>query len=58
MIARGPKKLNPLNVRMTDEMRSELAAVAAEENRTISNLIVTVLDQWLKERKKQKKPTK
>jgi uncharacterized protein (DUF1778 family) len=50
------KKLNPLNIRMTDEMRSELAEIAAKENRTISNLVVTVLQGFLDARRKAAKP--
>jgi hypothetical protein len=47
-----PKRLHPVNVRLDDEMREELRAVAAEENRSMSNLIVTILREWLDRRRK------
>jgi predicted transcriptional regulator len=49
------KKLNPLNIRMTDEMREELAEIAEAENRTISNLVVTVLQSFLETRRKEQR---
>ncbi len=46
------KKLNPVNVRLDDEMREELKKIAQAENRTLSNLIVTVLREYLERRTK------
>jgi hypothetical protein len=47
----SPKKLHPVNVRMDDAMLAELRGIAAAENRSISNLIVTVLRDWLAARR-------
>lgn len=47
------KKLNPINVRLSDSMRAELQEIAQSENRTLSNLIVTVLQQWIDERRQK-----
>ena len=46
-----PKRLDPLNVRFTDAMRAELQALADEQNRSISNLIVTILEAFLDARR-------
>ena len=51
MQPRRSKRLDPLNVRMTDEMRAELQALADEQNRSISNLIVTILEAFLDARR-------
>jgi len=51
-IRRQPKRLHPVNVRLDDDMREELRMVAAEENRSMSNLIVTILREWLDRRRK------
>jgi predicted DNA-binding protein len=41
------KRLNPVNIRLDDEMLSELRVLAEEENRPLANYIVTVLKQHL-----------
>ena len=46
------KRLHPINVRLDDEMRDELRQIAQAENRTLSNLIVTVLREYLDRRKR------
>jgi hypothetical protein len=46
-----PKRLNTVNVRLDDLTLDELRAIAVEENRTVSNLIGTVLRNWLNERR-------
>jgi hypothetical protein len=47
-----PKRLHPVNVRLNDEILEELRTVAAEENRSVSNLIFTILREWLGRRRK------
>jgi predicted DNA-binding protein len=44
------KRLHPVNVRMSDEMRDELRRIAAEDGRTISNLVVKIINDWLADR--------
>lgn len=52
------KRLHPVNIRLDDEMRDELKALAEEENRPLANYIVTVLKAHLagvaKERSRKK----
>ncbi len=43
--AKPRKKLQTVNVRLDDDMVNQLKKIAAQENRTVSNLI----DTWLKE---------
>jgi predicted DNA-binding protein len=43
-----------VNIRMSDDMRDELRQIAAEDGRTISNLVVKILNDWLAERKAKK----
>ena len=52
--AKTPKRLNTTNVRFDDATLDALREIAAEENRTISNLIDTIVRNFLKERQKQK----
>jgi hypothetical protein len=47
------KRLNPVNIRLDDDMLVELRALAEEENRPLANYIVTVLKQHLAEKRKQ-----
>jgi len=47
MQPRRQKRLDPLNIRMTDSMRAELQKLADEQNRSISNLVVTILQAFL-----------
>jgi predicted DNA-binding protein len=42
-----------VNIRLDDEMLSELRVLAEEENRPLANYIVTVLKQHLAEKRKQ-----
>ena len=37
-------------IRIDDEMREELEKIAEEENRPMSNLIITILKKYLEER--------
>jgi len=53
---RPKKRLHPVNIRMSDEMRDQLREIAAEDGRTLSNLVVKILDDWLAEREKRKQP--
>jgi predicted DNA-binding protein len=48
------KRLHPVNIRLDDEMRDELRALADAENRPLANYIVTVLKAHLGERKKKR----
>ena len=48
------KRLHPVNIRLDDEMRDELKALASQENRPLANYIVTVLKEHLAEKKKGK----
>ena len=43
---------HPINVRLDDKMREELRKIAKAENRTLSNLIATVLREFLAKRKR------
>jgi hypothetical protein len=47
------KRLNPVNIRLDDDMLTELRALAEEENRPLANYIVTVLKLHLAEKRKQ-----
>jgi hypothetical protein len=51
MTTKKSKKLHPVNVRLDDQTLKELHAVAAEENRSLSNLVFTVLRDWLDKRR-------
>ncbi len=47
------KRLHPVNIRLDDEMRNELRALAAAENRPLANYIVTVLKEHLAAKRKK-----
>jgi hypothetical protein len=47
---RPEKRLNTTNVRLSDATLDALRAVAAKENRTVSNLIDTIIKEWLEAR--------
>ncbi len=49
--SRKQKKLTALNIRMTDQMREELQAMADQENRSLSNVIMTILQAFLDARR-------
>ena len=49
------KRLHPVNIRLDDEMRDELRALAEQENRPLANYIVTVLKSHLAEMRKRGK---
>ena len=54
MATKGDKKrLHPVNIRLDDEMRDELRALAEEENRPLANYIVTVLKEHLAAKRKK-----
>jgi len=40
-------------IRMPVDLRAELEAIAKAENRSLSNLVVTALREWLAERKRR-----
>lgn len=48
--AKPRKKLQTVNVRMDDDVVERLKRIAAEENRTLSNLIDTMLKECLRAR--------
>ena len=48
-----PKKLNTLNIRLTDEQLAKMRAHAAKNNRSLSNMIQTVVAEWLDEQEKK-----
>jgi predicted DNA-binding protein len=55
MATKGEKKrLLPVNIRIDEEMRDELRALAEEQNRPLANYIVTVLKEHLAERRKKR----
>lgn len=37
-------------IQIPKDMKAELTAIAEEQNRSLSNLIVTILGDWLKSR--------
>lgn len=47
---RPEKRLHTTNVRLSDSTLDALRKIAAEENRTVSNLIDTIVKAWLAER--------
>ena len=49
--AKLPKKMITQNVRLDDATMGELRAIAVEENRTLSNLIATIIRDWLTQRR-------
>jgi hypothetical protein len=53
--ARQPKKPNTTNVRLDDATLNALRSIALEENRTVSNLIGTIVRDWLAARGTVKK---
>ena len=54
--ARSKKRLHSIAIRIDDEMRDELRAMAEEQARPMANLIVFALKEWLAAQKQ--KPTK
>ena len=44
-----------ITLRTNEEIKKELDMIALEENRSLNNLIITVLLKFLEERKKDKK---
>ncbi len=48
--AKHPKRLHTVNVRLDDATLDQLRAVALAENRTVSNLIGTMIRDALKAR--------
>jgi len=45
--AKKPKRLNTVNVRLDDATLEQLRAIALDENRTVSNLIDTMIKDAL-----------
>ena len=45
--SQAPKKLHPVNIRMDEKMLNRLRAIAAEEDRTVSNLVGRIIKEWL-----------
>lgn len=46
-------KKQTVHLRVTEEMRTELDLAAKRQNRTVSNLVNTVLSEWLESDKNQ-----
>lgn len=44
-----------ITLRTNEEIKKELDMIALEENRSLNNLIITILLKFLEERKKDKK---
>ena len=55
MIAERKKNMNNviITLRTNEEMKKELDMIALEENRSLNNLIVTILMKYLDNRKQQ-----
>jgi hypothetical protein len=49
----SPKKLNTLNIRLTDDQLTRMRAYAAKNNRSLSNLIQTIVAEWLENQEKK-----
>jgi uncharacterized protein (DUF1778 family) len=49
------KRTEQVNIRLAPETKAELAGIAAEEHRTLSNLIVAVLMEFLVTRRAKKR---
>lgn len=45
--AHPPKRIHPVSVRLDDEVRDKLRAIAARESRSVSNLIYLIVREWL-----------
>jgi predicted transcriptional regulator len=52
---RKPKRLNVTNIRLDDELKTELKKLADEADRPLANYIVRALRQHVAERKKDGK---
>ena len=50
---RDKKRLHPVAIRLDDEMRDELRAIAEKQARPMANLIVFALREWLAAQKKK-----
>jgi predicted transcriptional regulator len=48
------KRTEQVNVRLDPQMKAELTAIATSQHRTISNLILAVLTDWLEAQKQTK----
>ena len=48
------KRLHSMAIRLDDEMRDELRAMAIKQGRPMANLIVFALREWLAEQAKEK----
>jgi hypothetical protein len=48
-----PKKLNTLNIRLTDDQLAKMRVYAAKSNRSLSNMIQTIVAEWLEEQEKK-----
>ena len=44
-----------ITFRTTEDTKKKLDSIALEENRTLSNMIETIVLQWLKEKEQNKK---
>jgi predicted transcriptional regulator len=47
------KRLHSIAIRLDDEMRDDLRAIADEQSRPVANLIVFALREWLAEYRKK-----
>ena len=48
------KRTEQVNVRLDPQMKAELTAIATSQHRTLSNLILAALTDWLEDQKKPK----
>jgi hypothetical protein len=53
MTTPAPKKLNTLNIRLTDDQLTKMRAHAAKNNRSLSNMIQTIVAEWLEDQEKK-----
>jgi hypothetical protein len=52
----APKRLNPMAIRLDDELLNELRKIAQAETRPVANLVVALIKEALVARKAREKP--
>jgi hypothetical protein len=53
MTTPAPKKLNTLNIRLTDDQLTKMRAYAAKNHRSLSNMIQAIIAEWLEDQDKK-----
>ncbi|WP_088347475.1 MULTISPECIES: hypothetical protein [Rhodomicrobium] len=53
---RSKKRLHSMAIRLDDEMKDDLRAIADEQGRPVANLIVFALREWLADQRAKKNP--